>query len=461
MAYSRTHTIDSGPSGDTVKAAIAVKLDGDLTNIFTYLNAHNVATTGVHGLGSGTVCGTTNTQTLENKTIVNPVISGSISNASIVTPTFSGAITSGGATFNGGTFSDVTMTGTITGDNATYLRGTISDVTMTGTITALGAELLSPTILTPTFSGAITSGGATFNGGTFSDVTMTGTITALGATIKSPAITGATITESTLNGITATPQTTGFTIAGGVASKTLTLDTSIKASVVASSFSGYKNLAIDYVSASTATVTADEVCLQNSDGFIKRFTSLSETVDITKSGANGLDTGSEAVSTWYHIWAIGKEDGTLDCLLSLSATAPTMPAGYTYKLYLGAVRNTSGGNFYDFHQRDNRSTVTETLVMDGGGAPLLTAVDLSGCVPATAKKGIVLVEGAISGDGLRVYIASKNSGARGQVYLYNAVSGSQYTGVAGQITQLILEPQTLYYAISGGTCKIFVVGCEF
>lgn len=224
---------------------------------------------------------------------------------------------------------------------------------------------------------------------------------------------------------------------------------------------GYKNLAIDYVSASTATVTADEVFLQNSDGFIKRFTSLSETVDITKSGANGLDTGSEAVSTWYHIWAIGKEDGTLDCLLSLSATAPALPDGYTYKLYLGAVRNTSSGNFYDFHQRDNRSTVTGTLVINGGGAAILTAVDLSGCVPATAKKVIVLVEGGISGDGPRAYIASKNSGAHGQVYLWSGVNGPQYTGVAGQITQLILESQTLYYAVSGGTCKIFVVGYEF
>lgn len=435
MAYSRTHTIDSGPSGDTVKSAIAVKLDGDLTNIFTYLNAHDVATTNIHGLGSGTVCGTTNTQTLENKTIVNPVISGSISNASIVTPTFSGAITSGNATFNG---------------------GTLSGVTMTGTITASGA-----TLLTPTFSGAITSGNATFNGGTLSGVTMTGTITASGATIISPTITGGTITQSTIDGITHTAQTTGFTIEGGTASKKLTLDADVRASVVAATFYGYKNLAIDYVSASTVTVTADEVFLQNSDGFIKRFTALSETVDITKSGANGLDTGGEANSKWYHVFAIGKEDGTLDCLLSLSATAPTMPAGYTYKIYLGGVRNTSGGDFYDFHQRDNKSTVTETLVIDGGGALLLTAVDLSGCVPATAKKVIVLVEGGISGDGLRIYIASKNSGAHGQVKLWSGVSGSQYTGIAGQITQLILESQTLYYAVSGGTCKIFVVGYEF
>ena len=280
MAYSRTHTIDSGPSGDTVKSAIAVKLDGDLTNIFTYLNAHDVATTNIHGLGSGTVCGTTNTQTLENKTIVNPVISG--------------------------------------------------------------------------------------------------------ATIISPTITGGTITQSTIDGITHTAQTTGFTIEGGTASKKLTLDADVRASVVAATFYGYKNLAIDYVSLSTATVTADEVFLQNSDGFIKRFTSLSETVDITKSGANGLDTGGEANSKWYHVFAIGKEDGTLDCLLSLSATAPTMPAGYTYKCYLGAIYNGSGGNFNEMYQRDNEVVCATVVVVSGGTSTTFASTSLAAAIAATA-----------------------------------------------------------------------------
>lgn len=58
-------------------------------------------------------------------------------------------------------------------------------------------------------------------------------------------------------------------------------------------------------------------------------------------GANGIDAGAQAASTWYNVFIIGKPDGTIAGLASLSATAPTMPAGYTFKLRVGAMR--SGG----------------------------------------------------------------------------------------------------------------------
>lgn len=69
------------------------------------------------------------------------------------------------------------------------------------------------------------------------------------------------------------------------------------------------------------------------------------------SGSNGLDTGTVANSTWYHVWAIRKDsDATGDILFSTSATAPTMPAGYTYKRRIGAFFSTSGGNVTQFIQ---------------------------------------------------------------------------------------------------------------
>lgn len=50
------------------------------------------------------------------------------------------------------------------------------------------------------------------------------------------------------------------------------------------------------------------------------------------TNAGGLDTGAVAANTVYYIWLIRKDsDGSIDALFSLSATAPTMPAGYTYK----------------------------------------------------------------------------------------------------------------------------------
>lgn len=55
------------------------------------------------------------------------------------------------------------------------------------------------------------------------------------------------------------------------------------------------------------------------------------------TGNGGLDTGSIA-NTTYHIWLIRKDsDGSIDALFSASASAPTMPSGYTYKAYVGAI----------------------------------------------------------------------------------------------------------------------------
>ncbi len=57
-------------------------------------------------------------------------------------------------------------------------------------------------------------------------------------------------------------------------------------------------------------------------------TAMTKLLDATwaeGTDAGGLDTGSKANSTWYHCFAISKEDGTCDFLFSTSATAPTMP----------------------------------------------------------------------------------------------------------------------------------------
>jgi hypothetical protein len=65
----------------------------------------------------------------------------------------------------------------------------------------------------------------------------------------------------------------------------------------------------------------------------------------------GLDTGAKANSTCYHVWLIRKDsDGTIDALFSTSATSPTMPAGYTAKRRIGAVRTNDLGNIMAFTQ---------------------------------------------------------------------------------------------------------------
>ena len=229
-AYTRTTIIDSAPAGDTVKEAV-LDLDTDLTGIVAAYNVHDPATTAVHGVGAGTVCGTTLTQTLTNKTLTSPTISsptitaGTSTNMTLVTPALgtpsAGVLTS--------------CTGLPTGG-----------VTMAATAKVLGR--------------------ATAGAGVAEELTTTGTGSVVLA--SNPTITAGTIQgASTLNALTFAAATTGWTGAGGTTSKTLTLtaDTSLDEAVAMSSkapkasptFTGNVTLAGNAVN---ATLPAFLVC---------------------------------------------------------------------------------------------------------------------------------------------------------------------------------------------------------
>ncbi len=137
---------------------------------------------------------------------------------------------------------------------------------------------------------------------------------------------------------------------------------------------------------SQVDVTATEVVMRTTGGNTRFASSFSQTADITVySGgptANGRDFTPEAVSTWYYIWAIS--DGANDrTLISSSSSSPTLPAGYTYKALLGAVRNDAAGHFQKFIQNGNRVS----LAINGSGTelPQTGGVDFQAIVAAVAS----------------------------------------------------------------------------
>ena len=73
------------------------------------------------------------------------------------------------------------------------------------------------------------------------------------------------------------------------------------------------------------------------------------------SGNGSLDTGAIANSTWYHAYLIQRVDtGVVDVLLSLSATAPTMPAGYTLFRRIGSMETNGSAQWVKFNQHGDR-----------------------------------------------------------------------------------------------------------
>lgn len=147
--------------------------------------------------------------------------------------------------------------------------------------------------------------------------------------------------------------------------------------------------------------SANEVTIQ--PGFVRDESDVvdlaltsSQVVDITDSGANGLDVGAEAADTWYAVYLIGDVAGILPVagILSASLFAPSLPAGYNVYRRVGVVRNNAASDFYRFWQSgagterryDYDETPATLLALSGGNAIAFTAVDLSGWVPPVSDR---------------------------------------------------------------------------
>ena len=118
----------------------------------------------------------------------------------------------------------------------------------------------------------------------------------------------------------------------------------------------YRNLKITTPADNqSVTITADKVVVTDSSDNYRVLSTVSLTVLLTSTGANKLDTGSLAASTGYFLYVIDN-GATTAGLASLSATAPSMPAGYTFKALVGWCATDATGtpfNISEFTQIDD------------------------------------------------------------------------------------------------------------
>lgn len=242
----------------------------------------------------------------------------------------------------------------------------------------------------------------------------------------------------------------------------------------------FKNLAASANGISAnVTITADEIALEDTSNAYVTARSVNVTINTAVSGANGLDTGTIAASTWYYTWVIRKPDGTTAGLASLSSTAPTMPSGYTYKARVGAFRTDGTGNKYPLAFRQRGCTVQyvvaaatnvtnlPTMITGASGSPSTptwTAVGVSNFVPTTAAKIRALLYGNINAAGTQSAMAAPNN----QYGAFNSTTNSPpmvIGTVPGQnlyaavVAEMILESTNVYYA-STTTTTLFCLGWE-
>lgn len=160
----------------------------------------------------------------------------------------------------------------------------------------------------------------------------------------------------------------------------------------------FKNLVLSATGTSAfVSINADELVLSSSQSyFVARSVNLIS-VNLAALGANGLDVGTSSTATWYSVWVIyNPSTATLAGLLSLSATAPSLPSGFTYKARVGWVRSDNTPNKYPlpFRQQGRRVVYTPKSgsnltsypsMVSAAGSIALTNIATSSVIPPSAS----------------------------------------------------------------------------
>lgn len=248
-----------------------------------------------------------------------------------------------------------------------------------------------------------------------------------------------------------------ITSLGALATVPTVVATAITAGAAAAAAKGptvqgaFKNLqaSASGTSASVA-VSADELVLEDVSNNYVTLRALSLTISSAGAGASGLDTGTLAATTWYSVWAIW--NGTTAAgLLSLSATAPTMPSGYTHKARVGWIRTDGTANKYPigFNQKGRTAQLMVGQTLASGVVSGTVAVSVSAFVPSTASR-ISLTYSAPA-------VATANGGVGPNasfMYFTFGLGGGAYYGSTVPVNFLLEGPNVYYQSNSSSVLAL-------
>jgi len=116
-----------------------------------------------------------------------------------------------------------------------------------------------------------------------------------------------------------------------------------------------EGMKLTYSSGSTLAVSAGEVMVSDSTGATRLMMQTTSSTNVTFSD---LDTGSEAPSTTYYVYAIAASASDTTATFKISTSA-TSPSGVTYYKYLGQFYNNSSSDMEQI-KNDNDNTIVST-----------------------------------------------------------------------------------------------------
>ncbi|MDP9651701.1 hypothetical protein [Paraburkholderia caledonica] len=225
----------------------------------------------------------------------------------------------------------------------------------------------------------------------------------------------------------------------------------------------FSNLKLSATGAnSTLNISADQLIVRDANALAYALSNVS--LAPTTGGATGinsLDTGSWAFNTWYAVHvAYNPTTQTYGALFSLSATAPTLPPGYTAWARVSWIRTPGSTNYNPLGFKQNGRTVRYLpsgslfpVLLSSGSASTYTAIATGNFVPPTAAKIGVYSYSSTSASTAWVGIISSD----GVVADFN-ISGNGNFGWVNEV-YLLLVSTNIYYTTSGVSPALYL-GCS-
>jgi len=238
-----------------------------------------------------------------------------------------------------------------------------------------------------------------------------------------------------------------------------------------------RNLKASLTSAgTTVTFTADEVLVETAlGGSSQRIASLSQALNISTTGAGGMDTGSAPTSGYLSVYAIAKPDGTKSVLGVNAATSSgsiysgaNMPSGYTYSALIAIWPTNATPNLKPGLVLDRRFNYQAAVnIFTGGTGGALASQSISAAVPTVARTADV----QISCSGTSASYPGVAADATGTGLQFAAFGSSTAGTLPGGVTSQgagatfkdvpIITSQTIYWADTrsgAGTNRMEILG---
>jgi len=223
-------------------------------------------------------------------------------------------------------------------------------------------------------------------------------------------------------------------------------------------------------------VSAIAATMVNTAGVSVRATGISLVVDLTTgtsvSTANGMDGEARGSSNWVYLYLIsnGSTTAGLASLVSPLTGNPTLPAGYTYFTYIGAMYVDGSSNLKRTQQNGRIAhyvitSATNTAAMPtmasgiagSVSSPTWVGITLSGFVPNTASHVDVSANCDVGGTPATVIAAPNNAYGNGTSTNPPPIIATTEDSCIGRMP---VESANGYWASSGADGYLFCLGWE-